>query len=114
MIAAGKQNRAFNFAQLLYFNQGPENGGWLDDTMVAYAATSIPGVNVAALQAAAQSSRRRAEQAKTYDTQATRDGLAGTPTVLVGKTRRQADRGRAGAADRRADEGRDRRGAAAQ
>ena len=55
MIAAFKQNRGFNFAQLLYFNQGPENGGWLDNSMVADAATSIPGVNVAALQSAAGS-----------------------------------------------------------
>ena len=83
MIAASKQNRAFNFAQLLYFNQGPEDGGWLDDTMVASAAKSIPGVNVAALQAAAKSSAA-ADQAKTYDSEATRDGLTGTPTVLVG------------------------------
>jgi protein-disulfide isomerase len=85
MIAASKQNRAFNFAQLLYFNQGPEDGGWLDDTMVASAAKSIPGVNVAALQAAAKSSAV-ADQAKVYDAQATKDGLSGTPTVLVGKT----------------------------
>ena len=83
MIAASKQNRAFNFAQLLYFNQGPEDGGWLDDTMVASAAKSIPGVNVAELQAAAKSSAV-ADQAKTYDSDATRDGLTGTPTVLVG------------------------------
>ena len=83
MIAAFKQNRGFNFAQLLDFNQGPENGGWLDDSMVASAAKSIPGVNVAALQAAANSSAA-ANQAKTYDSQATRDGLTGTPTVLVG------------------------------
>jgi len=83
MIAASKQNRAFNFAQLLYFNQGPEDGGWLDDTMVASAAKSIPGVNVAELQAAAKSSAV-ADQAKTYDAQATRDGLSGTPTVLGG------------------------------
>jgi protein-disulfide isomerase len=83
MIAASKQNRAFNFAQLLYFNQGPEDGGWLDDTMVASAAKSIPGVNVAELQAAAKSSAV-ADQAKAYDAQATRDGLSGTPTVLVG------------------------------
>jgi protein-disulfide isomerase len=83
MIAAGKQNRAFNFAQLLYFNQGPENGGWLDDTMVASAAKSIPGVNVPAVLAAAKSSAA-ADQAKTYDRQATKDGLSGTPTVLVG------------------------------
>jgi protein-disulfide isomerase len=83
MIAAGKQNRAFNFAQLLYFNQGPEDGGWLDDSMVASAVTSIPGVNVPAVLAAAKSSAA-ADQAKTYDTQATKDGLSGTPTVLVG------------------------------
>jgi protein-disulfide isomerase len=83
MIAASKQNRAFNFAQLLYFNQGPEDGGWLDDSMVASAAKSIPGVKVAALQAAAKSTAV-ADQAKTYDTEATKDGLSGTPTVLVG------------------------------
>jgi protein-disulfide isomerase len=83
MIAAGQQNRAFNFSQLLFFNQGPEDGGWLDDTMVASAAKSIPGVNVAELQAAAKSPAV-ADQAKTYDSEATRDGLSGTPTVLVG------------------------------
>jgi protein-disulfide isomerase len=85
MIAASKQNRAFNFAQLLYFNQGPEDGGWLDDTMVASAAKSIPGVDVPALLAAAKGSAA-ADQAKTYDAQAKSDGLSGTPTVLVGKT----------------------------
>jgi protein-disulfide isomerase len=85
MIAASKQNRAFNFAQLLYFNQGPEDGGWLDDTMVASAAKSIPGVDVPALLAAAKSSAA-AQQAKTYDAQATSDRLSGTPTVLIGKT----------------------------
>jgi protein-disulfide isomerase len=83
MIAASKQNRAFNFSQLLYFNQGPEDGGWLDDTMVASAAKSIPGVDVPTLLAAAKSSAV-ADQAKTYDTQAKQDGLSGTPTVLVG------------------------------
>jgi protein-disulfide isomerase len=85
MIAAERQNRAFNFAQLLYFNQGPENGGWLDDSMVASAARSIPGVNVKALQDAMNSSSV-ASEAKTYDRQAQADGLSGTPLVLVGKT----------------------------
>jgi protein-disulfide isomerase len=85
MIAAERQNRAFNFAQLLYFNQGPENGGWLDDSMVASAARSIPGVNVKALQDAMNSSSVGAE-AQTYDRQAQADGLSGTPLVLVGKT----------------------------
>ena len=85
MIAAFKQNRGFNFAQLLYFNQGPENGGWLDNSMVADAATSIPGVNVAALQSAA-GSKAVQQQAATYDSQARADALAGTPTLTLGKS----------------------------
>jgi protein-disulfide isomerase len=85
MIAAEQQNRGFNFAQILYFNQGPEDGGWLDDTMVASAARSIPGVNVQALVDATKSSAVL-ERAHTYDREAETDGLTGTPFVLVGKT----------------------------
>jgi protein-disulfide isomerase len=85
MIAAFAQNRGFNFSQLLYFNQGPENGGWLDDSMVADAAASIPGVDVKQLQDTA-GSQTVADQAAKFDQQAQADQLAGTPTVLVGKT----------------------------
>jgi protein-disulfide isomerase len=85
MIAAEEQNRAFDFAQILYFNQGPENGGWLDDSMVASAATSIPGVRVKALVDSLNSSAV-VDQAKVYDRQAQADRLSGTPTLLVGKT----------------------------
>ena len=99
MIAAGKQNRGFNFAQLLYFNQGPENGGWLDDTMVASAAKSIPGVNVAALQAAAKSSAVADAGEDLRQPGATRDGLSGHADGARRQERRQADRGRAGLAE---------------
>jgi len=85
MIAAFAQDRGFNFSQLMYFNQGPENGGWLDDSMVADAAASIPGVNVKELQDAAKS-KTVADQATQFDRQAQADQLAGTPTILVGKT----------------------------
>jgi protein-disulfide isomerase len=85
MIAAFKQDRGFNFSQLLYFNQGPENGGWLDDSMVADAAASIPGVKVAALQKAA-GSKAVQDQAATYDSQARADALSGTPTLVLGKS----------------------------
>jgi protein-disulfide isomerase len=85
MIAAEQQNRAFNFAQLLYFNQGPENGGWLDDSMVASAAASIPGVDVNALQHAMGSSAV-ADKERTYDSQAQADNVSGTPAIYVGKT----------------------------
>jgi protein-disulfide isomerase len=85
MIAAALQNRGFNFSQLLYFNQGPENGGWLNDDMVASAATSIPGVDVKALQDTVNSSAVT-DQTKTIDSQAQADQVTGTPTILVGKS----------------------------
>jgi protein-disulfide isomerase len=85
MEAAGLQNRAFDFAQLLYFNQGAENGGWLNDAMVQAAASSIPGLNVPALLKA-QDSATVLAQLKQVDAQATADKLASTPTIYVGKT----------------------------
>jgi protein-disulfide isomerase len=84
-IAAAEQNRFFNFTQLLYFNQGPENSGWLDDSMVESAASSIPGVDVQALKDAAGSSAA-AERAREFDQQATADNVTGTPAVYIGKT----------------------------
>ena len=44
-LAAGKQNKLFNLAELLYYNQGPENTGWLNDDLLASAAASIPGLD---------------------------------------------------------------------
>ena len=33
-LAAGMQNKQFNFSEILYLNQGTENTGWLDENMV--------------------------------------------------------------------------------
>jgi protein-disulfide isomerase len=85
MIAAEQQNRGFNFSQLLYFNQGTENTGWLDDQMVTDAAASIPGVDVAALNSATNS-KAVSDRAATIDTQAQADQVAGTPTIGIGKS----------------------------
>jgi protein-disulfide isomerase len=85
MEAAGLQNRAFDFAQLLYFNQGAENGNWLNDAMVQAAASSIPGLDVPALLKA-QDSATVLAQLKQIDAQATSDKVGGTPTIYVGKT----------------------------
>ncbi len=51
-LAAGEQNRLFNYMQLLYLNQGTENTGWLDDAMATAAAASIPGLDVHAWSSA--------------------------------------------------------------
>ena len=84
-IAAGHQNRLFDFAQLLYANQGPENGGWLNDEIVASAAKSIPGVNVQQLVDTSNSSGV-ASSAKQYDSQAKSDRVGGTPAIYIGKS----------------------------
>jgi protein-disulfide isomerase len=85
MIAIASQNKAFNFAQLLYDNQGTENTGWLTDTMVAHAVSSIPGVHVQAALSAT-SSDAVAKQAQAFDAQQTIDHVGGTPTIYVGKS----------------------------
>ena len=85
MLAAAEQNKAFNFAEILYYNQGTENTGWLGDTMIAQAAASIPGLKVHQLLDAS-SAGSIATQAKALDAQGTADKVSGTPTLFVGKT----------------------------
>jgi protein-disulfide isomerase len=84
-LAAGRQNRFFDFTQLAYFNQGSENSGWLDDQFVRSAYTSIPGLNVAAAENARTESAI-SQEADRFEAQATADHVTGTPTILVGKT----------------------------
>jgi protein-disulfide isomerase len=84
-IAAGAQNKLFNFAQILYLNQGTENTGWLSAQMVASAAASIPGLDVSRLLAGSNSDAAKT-QAGTYDQQSAKDSVQATPTILVGKS----------------------------
>jgi protein-disulfide isomerase len=84
-LAAAKQNRFFNFSQLLYFNQGIENTGWLNDAMIKAAAASIPGLDVPRLLND-RTLPTISDQASAFDTQADQDNVTGTPTILVGKS----------------------------
>ena len=85
LLAAAKQNRAFNYAALLYDNQGVENTGWLNDAMVAAVAKSIPGMKVPTLLSTRSSGAVKAAQQR-VDELATTDQVTGTPTLFVGKT----------------------------
>ena len=89
LIAGGQQNKMFNVAQLLYSNQGSENSGWLSDELVESVAASIPGVDVPRLLAD-RSASSVADQAATFNTDATTDGVKVTPTILVGKSGQEA------------------------
>jgi protein-disulfide isomerase len=84
-IAATKQNKGFQFAQLLYYNQGAENSGWLDDKMVAVDAASIRGMDVEQLLGDRKSSAVK-DEASTVDRQAQTDNVSGTPAIFVGQT----------------------------
>jgi protein-disulfide isomerase len=85
MVAAAQQNKAYNFAELLYYNQGQENTGWLSDSMVAQAAASIPPLKVHELLAA-RSTAAVTKQGPAFDKQAAADKVGGTPTLYVGKS----------------------------
>jgi protein-disulfide isomerase len=50
--AAGLQNRLWNFLDLLYRNQGPENSGWVTDALLRATAQAIPRLDVGKMIAA--------------------------------------------------------------
>jgi len=85
MLAAAEQNKAFNYAQVLYDNQGTENTGWLNDSMVYQIAESVPGLNVPKLLADRKSSTVKKE-ASDVAADAVANNVSGTPTVFVGKS----------------------------
>jgi protein-disulfide isomerase len=85
MLAAAQQNKAFQFAQVLYDNQGTENTGWLTDDMLISIAGSVTGMNVPKLMADRNSSTV-AQEIKDVAAAAKADKVGGTPTVFVGKT----------------------------
>jgi protein-disulfide isomerase len=85
MIAASEQNRAFNFAQVVYANQGTENTGWLNQTFIEHAAASVPGMDVRRLTSE-QDSTLVTNATKRIDAQAAADRVSETPTLLLGKT----------------------------
>ena len=84
-IAAARQGKQFNLIDLLYFHQGAENTNWLSHELVIAAASSIPGIAVPPLLAAADSDAA-AEQAAAFDRVASEARVDSTPTILVGKT----------------------------
>ncbi len=82
LLAAARQDKAWQFADLLYHNQGDETTAWLTDDYARALAAKIPGLNVDTLFADASSAAVQA-QATTADSQAQADSVAGTPTFVL-------------------------------
>jgi protein-disulfide isomerase len=83
-IGAARQNKAFNFAQVLYDNQGVEDTGWMDDAVISQIAASVDGLRPFKLATAANSAATRkviksiTHWGKTHPTQ-----MVGTPTLYL-------------------------------
>jgi protein-disulfide isomerase len=84
VVAAGRQGKFFNLMELLYFNQGVENTGWLSESMVRRAAAAV-GLDLTQFDKT-RNAPAVAAAATAFDAVAEADNVHSTPTVLVGKT----------------------------
>jgi protein-disulfide isomerase len=82
VIAAARQNKAWQMLELLYENQGNETEPWLTDSFARAVAARIPGLSVAQLFRDAASGAVAAEVAKMEGYQKT-DGVDATPTFVL-------------------------------
>jgi protein-disulfide isomerase len=83
-VEAGNQNKAWDFIDLWYKNQGEENSGYVTDAFINRIASGVPGLNAAKVVAASHSGDTTALQQA--NTEASKFGVNSTPTFLVGKT----------------------------
>jgi protein-disulfide isomerase len=81
-IAASLQNKGFQFAQLLYDNQGVEDSGWLTPTMVGTAASSVDGMDPQRVLNDLDTAKVK-NSVSTVDSTASAQNFSGTPTILL-------------------------------
>lgn len=85
-IAAAAQNKAFNFAQVLYDNQGVEATGWMNDAEISNIAASVDGLNTRKLAKDANSAAtRRVIASITNWANSHPSQMTGTPTLYLAK-----------------------------
>ncbi len=82
VLAAARQDRAYQLLELLYANQGDERTDWLTDDLARALARHVPGLDAERLLADAARAAVRREGAR-FDAQAAGDGVQGTPTFVL-------------------------------
>jgi protein-disulfide isomerase len=81
-LAASEQGRYWNFIELFYRNQGPENSGYVTDSFLTNVANGAGVPDIGKWNTDRASSKWDAVLAKTQ-TQAQQLGFTGTPSILV-------------------------------
>jgi protein-disulfide isomerase len=87
-LAAGKQQKAWNYIELFYHEQGEEDSGYVTEKYLQELAQQVSGLNLATWTA----DRGNGEFTNTItsDAQAANNaGFTGTPSFLIGKTGQQ-------------------------
>ena len=82
--AASRQNKLWNFVDLLYLNQGDENSGYVTPTYLRRLLEAVPALNV---RHALRDSRSpaAAEALASAGQAAAQDGISATPSFLIGR-----------------------------
>ena len=84
-LAAGKQNKAWNYIETFYHEQGEEGSGYVTESYLKGLAQQVPGLNLTQWTTDRGNQQYQAQIA--VDTQeANNNGFTGTPAFLIGKT----------------------------
>ncbi|MGZ4398058.1 MAG: DsbA family protein [Gaiellaceae bacterium] len=83
-LSAGRQNHLWDVVELAYHNQGKEGSGWATPAMLRSIAQAVPGLN-AKRTLAGRSATTITRSIASSDAFASRSGVSGTPSFLIGK-----------------------------
>jgi protein-disulfide isomerase len=84
-LAAGLQNKQFDFNELVYANQGEENSGYATDDYIKKIYASIPGLD--AEKAMKDMGSQEVSDLLAKDMQLSQvQGISATPTIYVGRS----------------------------
>jgi protein-disulfide isomerase len=84
-LAAGKQNKMWNFVENFYHEQGEEDSGYVTEKYLQGIASQVPGLSLAQWTSD-RSNPALAAQITTDAQTANNEGFTGTPSFLIGRT----------------------------
>jgi protein-disulfide isomerase len=84
-LAAGRQNKAWDYLELFYREQGEEGSGYVTESYLQGLAQQVPGLNLAQWTTDRGAQALKAQMA-TDAQEANNRGFRSTPSFLIGKT----------------------------
>jgi protein-disulfide isomerase len=90
-LAAGKQNKAWDYIELFYHEQGEEDSGYVTESYLQGLAQQVPGLNLARWTTDRGAQALQAQVA-TDAQEANNRGFTSTPSFLIGKTGSQLNK----------------------